>query len=367
MANIRKIQIDLMHQNSDINTQIQPHGQRFHSRVIGFICVLLCVITWIGMCEIEPLLFVDTFKKPYFLNYCTNSSLIFMIVPWFIVNIMEKAKVKNKSQPNMKNYHTVQDISYKQQISIVAMYKKLLIPSIIVSLLLFFENYFWLISLYYTIAAVNTTIYQSQCIFVLVFSVFMLNKKLTVYNVSSVILSTIGVILTSFFGHIKESDSNVDPNTYGIICCLLAALLFALFQVSMDQIEIKYFDQNDEYNKFKNMLFFQFLMGVNVLLLCWPLFFILDYFSLETFEFPNNDQQWISILILTSLAFIYCISILIGICYCGATFMSIGTLLVIPLTYIVDTYLYNLIITPISIIGSMFVIIGFVIINVVHK
>ena len=273
----------------------------------------------------------------------------------------------NNLKNHISNYHSINipntlSISSKSSISptLTLKYRELLIPSITVSILYFINNYLWLVSLYYTIAAINNTIYQSQCIFVLIFSVFLLNKKLTIYNILSVISSIIGVALISFFGKEKENNSNIDPTYFGIILCLSASVIYALFQVKMNQIEKKYFDQNNEYNKFKHMLFFQFLMGFNILLLCWPGFIILDYFAIEIFVFPLNTTEWVSIMIITSLSFTYCITILIGITFSGALFMSIGTLLVIPFTYIMDIWLYNLIITPISIIGTVFVIIGFV-------
>eukprot|EP01084_Bolivina_argentea_P310510 537341_1 len=179
MANMHKIQTDLTHQHTGINTQIQPHSQSCHSRFIGFICILLCIITWIGMAETEPLLFAHTFQKPYFLTYLATSSLMLMIIPYFILNIRDKIKTKsnkrimneltsiNTIKNRVLNYrtmnHTVGHFSNISQIQLATKrYKQLLVPSITVSLLYFFNNYLWFISLYYTIASVNTTIYQSQ-------------------------------------------------------------------------------------------------------------------------------------------------------------------------------------------------------------
>eukprot|EP01083_Nonionella_stella_P103238 294683_1 len=99
--------------------------------------------------------------------------------------------------------------------------------------------------------------------------------------------------------------------------------MYALFQVKMNAIEQKYFDQGSNYNKFKNMLFFQFMMGANIAVLTWPGFFILDYFGVELFVFPLNGNEWISIMILSAFTITYCITYIIGICFSGALFMSI--------------------------------------------
>merc|ERR1712154_350078 len=126
-----------------------------------------------------------------------------------------------------------------------------------------------------------------------------------------------------------------------------------------DQIEQKHFNQNCQYKKLKNMFFFQFMMGCTILLCCWPGFFVLNYFGVEIFVFPSSSE-WCSVLILTALNVAWCASILIGVTFSGAMFMSIGTLLVIPFSYIVDVVLYDLVITKISFIGSLFVIFDFI-------
>eukprot|EP01084_Bolivina_argentea_P056437 103304_1 len=357
----------------------KTNEHRLHSRLIGFVCVVICIVAWISMAEIEPLLFAHSFQKPYFLNYIATCSLMTMIIPYLILHTVDTVRTKlrdnkrriiteftsiNSFTNRFANYRTMQLTTNRLRLPDVppihSQYKKLLIPSITVSLLYFSNNYLWFISLYYTIAAVNNTIYQSQCIFVLIFSVVMLKKKPTKYNIMSVISSIIGVALISLLGREHEDNSSVQPDLFGILSCLSAALIYALFQVQMNAIEQQYFDQTNNYNKFKNMLFFQFMMGANIAVLTWPGFLILNYVGVESFVFPLNGNEWISIMILSTFTITYCITYIIGICFSGALFMSIGTLLVIPFTYVVDIWLYQLVITPVSVIGSCFVIIGFV-------
>ncbi len=160
--------------------------------------------------------------------------------------------------------------------------------------------------LYYTILYVNTTIYQCQCIFVLIFSVFMLNKKSTCCNILS------------------ENYYCINVNTF-----------YALFQVKINQIEQKN-------NKLKNMLFLHFMMRFNVLLLMfWPDFVILNYLAIE----------WLSIIIMKSFAFVFVFTYFVGIVHDS--------------NHLYRRYflLYHLTIAPVSIISFVFIVIGFILIG----
>merc|ERR1719384_538421 len=75
-------------------------AKQIHSRYIGFFCVSICIICWIAEAELEPLLTAHSFQKPYFLNYLSSSSLILMIIPYFIM--LSAETLKDKFRKNRK-------------------------------------------------------------------------------------------------------------------------------------------------------------------------------------------------------------------------------------------------------------------------
>ena len=71
------------------NTDSKEHSS--HSYIIGIICIIIIVMSWIALIEITPLL-SSNFTKPYFLSYFASSSAILMIIPWFIIEQYNKKK-----------------------------------------------------------------------------------------------------------------------------------------------------------------------------------------------------------------------------------------------------------------------------------
>jgi len=381
------------------------------SRCIGIVCILVCICTWIGMAELEPVLFAGTpfAEKPFFLQYVANSCLMLCIIPWCVLETIGRMRrhfqvdsdtitrggdtvggryrSKSLSQRNyrkrtmsestsiflntamMPSYHSI-DLTPMGNLSKLSNLSKvsetqssgiraLVIPSITVSGLLAAQNYLWFMSLYSTIVAVNTTIYQSQCVWVLLFSMYLLGTKPTVSKFMSVLFSVIGVAMISFLGQESEHNAVVNQNALGLVLCLSASVIYALMQVLMSRFEREHFDQDDHVQKLKDVLFFKFMMGAAVFLLWWPGFILLDVVGLETFVFPDSIEIWMNVMTLSVVVITFVIAYLIGITYSGALFMSVGTLLVVPTSYVVDIYLYDLNLSTFTVLGSSCIVVGF--------
>jgi len=354
----------------------------FKSRSIGIVCVTICIITWIAIAELEPVLFAGTAfsEKPFFLQYVANSMLILCIVPWAVLKVIDRKHCVPRcfwseslivlNAIKVPSYQSVDgmdgadpmDIALKSRgttRSRPSTLRSLVMSAIMLSALNSLQNYLWLISLFYTIVAVNTTIYQSQCVFVLLLSVCILGHKPTAFHVLSVIVSVIGVVLISCFGAESEDNPSVDPSSFGVALCLIAAVVVALMQVMMHRVEQRHFDQGDVVQKLKDMLFFQFLMGVAVLTLWWPGFIVLDVSGIEPFVLPQGDEQWMKLIGLCALSLVFLMAYLVGITFSGALFISVGTLMVVPVSYVVDVWLYDLELSAVTIAGTVCVVIGF--------
>ena len=280
--------------------------------------------------------------------------LMLCIIPWAILKACDRTRFARK-QILDESLIALDMNAPSHQSSLRALVQSAIIVSGFNSL----SSYLWFISLYYTIAAVNNTIYQSQCVFVLLFSICILGHKPTAFNILSVIVSAFGVAMISFFGTESEDNPSVEPNTFGIVMVLCAALSVALMQVMMHRVEQTHFDQEDSFQKLKDMLFFQFLMGAAVLTLSWPCFVVLDRIGIEPFMFPVGGEQWIKLFAFSALCVSFVLGWLVGITYSGAMFMSIGTMLVVPVSFVVDVWFYDLEISAVTIVGTVCVVVGF--------
>ena len=161
------------------------------SRCIGIICISICIVTWIGMAELETALFANTpfTQKPFFLQYCANVSLMLCIIPWCILETIDRLRcqevhpcpshrisshrTKSLSRRRtmsesvvintmmMPTYHSINlTVEPSKSLKSTPSARDLMVPAITVSGLLAFQNYLWFMSLRSTIVAINTTIYQ---------------------------------------------------------------------------------------------------------------------------------------------------------------------------------------------------------------
>jgi len=236
---------------------------------------------------------------------------------------------------------------------------------ILVNFLSLCSGYIWYLSLSQTVAAINNTIFQSNCVGVLIFSYFILNEQLNWKKVVAAIIAIIGVILISFS---SPSSSDKTSSILGIILCVVAMTVFSLFEVLFKYFGHKYFRFGYELS---DTLLFQSGIGLMNLLLFWPFIIILHYTEFESFGLPSNYEELINGLLLPCfLDFLFTSSLLCGITLCGPIFMSIGLILVIPISFFCDIIIFQK--EPISIIniesiaGACCIIIGFILIQLSH-
>jgi len=344
----------------------------------------------IGISELDPLLFAHRYQKPYFLIYLTQTTYTLMIIPWCILKLRSMRDQTSKpvmpraaavsmcelesSRLRCHSFSSYQSITIngsefealrlpptaklsQHLLCVSSKMRRFLLPAMSVSALVFTSNYLFFQALYYSIASVNNVLFQSQCVFVLFFSILFLGHRLTLSAALSVVLSVSGVAMIALLGDESEDDSAVDPSPIGVVFCLLSAVAFALFQVRMSAIEQKCFAQQTR-AKLMDTLLFQALMGMSAFALAWPGMIVLDALQIEPFELPNV-LECVALLFSTSMSMIYYGALLVGIAYKGALFMSTGVLLAIPAMFAVDMVVHGLVLTLFTVVGSLCIMIGF--------
>ena len=151
----------------------------------GIICIVIVVIGWIVYAE---LLQAFTYDHLYFIRYCSVSAYSLYIIPWYFVNKHSISKLQ-KSKPKPTDADTQDSmigagaelIINKEPISLspCSFMQRMLNGIMFVTTFAIFSGYFWYVSLDYTMVAANNTIYQSQCVWVLIFSSCFLKTKVT--------------------------------------------------------------------------------------------------------------------------------------------------------------------------------------------
>jgi len=228
------------------------------NKIGGCICIIIAVIVWVTMSEIIP--FLDSeWQHGFFIRFFVNLFYSQFLIIWYIAKYYFTKMNKNLNKNQVR-----ETIDYSTNINANIFGK-----AILVNFILILGGYAWYISLSYTEASINNTIYQSNVAMVYILSVIFTNTKLTFRKSISVICSISGVILISIM---NESSKEANKTTsFGIILTIISTTLYAIYQVTFGYITKKYFNPNSL--KLDTILFTG-LLGVSTFLTCWCLYLL---------------------------------------------------------------------------------------------
>ncbi|CAO3591354.1 unnamed protein product [Absidia cylindrospora] len=165
-------------------------------------------------------------------------------------------------------------------------------------ILWFFANYTTNASLAYTSVGSSTILASMSGLFTLGIGAIFDVEKITMVKLISVCISFVGVVLVSYsdqHGYPHEQNPNVGSTSAmssalaGDILALLGAVFYGCY-TTMLKVRI-----GDE-DRIDMPLFFGFVGAFNVLLL-WPVFPLLDWLGIETFQLPQTPILWTMVLL----------------------------------------------------------------------
>eukprot|EP01114_Cavostelium_apophysatum_P014609 TRINITY_DN3827_c0_g1_i1.p1 TRINITY_DN3827_c0_g1~~TRINITY_DN3827_c0_g1_i1.p1 ORF type:complete len:404 (-),score=61.21 TRINITY_DN3827_c0_g1_i1:15-1226(-) len=322
---------------------------------IAMVFLLALVTCWIAMAEILQDMQSSTsasshYSKPYFMVFVVHGSYtIFLVIcaVWVLCRVIYRRYIKPCSDP-------VFDMAALKRKTIVG----LCLNPIMISC-----AYVWYLSLPRTTVAANTGIYNSSCVFVYALSCIFLSERITLGKVGSVFICIGGVALMAVSQSQAEHAKN-HGDVVGYLLVLLSTALYALFEVLVK----KYGDEHKHENvstadhAFGTMLFLG-LTGLITLLMYWPIIIILNYAKAETFEMPTA-QIWGVLLANGGLDCVFNVLLLITIMLTSPLFVSVGSLMTIPVSIIADKVIHHMTPGPLSFVGAALIVIGFIGMNV---
>ncbi|CAO3591353.1 unnamed protein product [Absidia cylindrospora] len=232
-------------------------------------------------------------------------------------------------------------------------------------ILWFFANYTTNASLAYTSVGSSTILASMSGLFTLGIGAIFDVEKITMVKLISVCISFVGVVLVSYsdqHGYPHEQNPNVGSTSAmssalaGDILALLGAVFYGCY-TTMLKVRI-----GDE-DRIDMPLFFGFVGAFNVLLL-WPVFPLLDWLGIETFQLPQTPILWTMVLLNAFIGtFLSDYLWLLAMLMTSPLVVTLGISLTIPLALIGDIVFKNFVPHLQYAIGALLVIIGFVSVN----
>ena len=191
----------------------------------------------------------------------------------------------------------------------------------------------------------------------------------------SIIVCVLGVIIVVTASNSQSSDeAGIQTTVGGYIELFLSILFFATFQVlfkklarnsdenkTEEQVETSK-SQVDVLSIFKENSFTLGALGLWVFVCYWPGIFILNFFGVETYEWPDKDVWEILLLTVfldTGLNFF----LLAGVLFTSPVYIGVGTLLSIPISVAFDYVLHDYVLPALAFVGIILIVVGFLMIN----
>lgn len=235
------------------------------------------------------------------------------------------------------------------------------------NVMVFLCEVFWYNSLNETTVSINTAIYNSLPIFVLLLSAALLGEKITMRKSISVLLGIVGLVVIT----ISNSGQGKSSMT-GIILVLISTFLFAIYSVMSKRWNEVFFLDTSSGNKIDSVdpkessiiqiatcLKLVSVMGVINLLTMWPLMYVAQFLHLDSMDMSLWDIGIYSLIGFSGA--LYALFALLAILLVTPLFVSIGTLLTIPLSILFDLWLHHFLPPPLSYVGIVLVCAAFVI------
>ncbi|KAI8378243.1 hypothetical protein EDC96DRAFT_494051 [Choanephora cucurbitarum] len=341
--------------------------------VLATVMLTICIITFVLQTELTQYVQKTTqYSKPYFILYISHSCYVFMIP---IQILAEYAQLPHKTLGT-----ALHDLIQVTDSSIVSIQKSLcelqyrvqgdhtdpmqfvIKTSLWLSVLLTLPAYIWYLSVNLTSMSSLTAIYNTGCFFAYLFSILMLKDKLRLTKICAVLLCLIGVLtmacwpLPSEDSDIKQAQKDNVAEWMGILVASIGAALYGFYEVYYK----KYASPSQPTVLFANTL--TGTIGLITLLVLWIPFPILHMLNIETFELPDLETFGY-ILAIASMSVIYNATFMAVIALVNPVFAAVGVMLTIPAVAVTDVLITGVMVPLPTIFGSLFILVGFVILN----
>jgi len=384
----------------------------------GMSCLAMSILSWVTMSEAIQSAEESHYDRPFLIKWAVNSSYILMVVPWLLLRAFHKYSGRGRSgsllrsiplslswtksisattfssvwtrslsgsrtaQKSPVHHHRTDqaivwgvaeelngcelvhshcgEVDHRSPSAFRAVAVLAAMNAINLAV-----GYSWYLSLPLTVGSLNNTIHQTSCVFVLFFSCFVLGHKMTARKVFACIIAVGGVCsITMSVPSEAECGSN---SVAGIVLNVLSTALWAAWEVAFAFIARKHLRGD---RLLSDTLMFQCGVGAVNLLLFWPLVVLLHYTEIEPLELQLSRAQIMGVLAPCLMDNLFTAGVLCGIAFCGAMFMAMGMILVVPITFFADIVVLRKqsvdIVNVYSAVGALGIISGFVLIQKGH-
>nr|CCA14055.1 Drug/Metabolite Transporter (DMT) Superfamily putative [Albugo laibachii Nc14] len=328
---------------------------------LGIFFIVIVAFIWTFASVLVQYIFHNlAFQKPFFLTFVGISLFSVNLPIWYLSQRFCSLRRWESSGTNESTRLSQTQLPQSHSTTKLC-WKKIIRASAIVAPLWFLANFTYNASLDMTSVTSSTIISSTSTVFTLFLSVLVLQERFTWMKMTGVVLCMMGNMCT-IFKDSMEADMKIifsSQSALGDFVALFAAFMYGVYTTAIRKLV------PDE-AEFSLSLFFGFLGALTFLVLS-PVVVILHYNGIESLHgltweifqlmcvkglFDNvlSDYLWAQSVIMTS-----------------PTVATVGLSLTVPLAIVSDLLFHNILPGWKTILASLLMVTGFVLINVSSK
>mmetsp|Transcript_34113 Transcript_34113/g.59509 ORF Transcript_34113/g.59509 Transcript_34113/m.59509 type:complete len:327 (+) Transcript_34113:3629-4609(+) len=288
-------------------------------KALGAICLSVVIMLWVSSSVLQQELFGSLhYTKPYFLTYFTC-----LLFTSYLVTFLAKPPVLPK--------------------------KTLIIAALQLGPLWFMANVCLSESLVLTSVASNTILSSLSGVFSLILSVVFLKNSPDILKFIAALSAVSGVAMIS----LADSTESGNSTMFGDILALIGSIFYACYSVLLKSKQI----ESDIFCLFG-------LIGAVNSVLFLPGLIVLDFISFETLTVPTLEIFTYFVMAALSCSVILDLLLAVSIRHLSPALCTMSLTLTIPLSFAVEAFYMDMSFSPVYLLGTLLVILGFCIMSI---
>ncbi|EMG48432.1 hypothetical protein G210_1003 [Candida maltosa Xu316] len=300
--------------------------QELHNYKLGVFLLIIALATWIvGLELVNVVLKGDDYNKPWLFAVITGSSFTLNLLPDLV--LLKKLFVKDSPEdiPLIETRSKEKDEEDKELST-----KEVLILAFQIAIIYYLYNIFGMSALRFTSASNQTVIGSTTSMFTLIIGAILKTESFSMKKALCVVASCAGVFMVSLSSNSGKGKFEPKNPLLGNLFALGAALMYAFYLLIM-----KVKCGTGEKSTNERRLFGY--VGLMTLTLGIPLLYVVNFFDIETFEFPPpNNTILASILINGVFSVISDYTSVLAMLLTSPLVVSLTLTSVIPITIFID-------------------------------
>lgn len=300
--------------------------------VIGVAIVIGIALSWVGSTQFAQSTYSPEFNAPFFVTWFSTSWMLVVFPAYFLPGLLKGKTIIQFYRESEKVFGS-QGLHLKSLIKYVGPF----------CLLWMLTNYSFVRALGVIRAADVTALFSSCNAFVYVFSLIWLRERLGIVKVTAVLLCIGGIVMMAY------AEGFEGPNAAGVILSVAAAIGAALYKVWFKRIV------GDA--TLGQVSLFLSCLGLLSTLLLWPIIVIFHLTHYEDLTWRNIPWKYLCGHAFLGIIFNFLINF--GIAFTYPLFISLGTVLGIPINALTDFLFRGSAFGGFKIVAASYVVIGF--------